>query len=182
MGIICTEKYQGSTTMIFVFLFLISASLCSGRFDMWSFQQDLRHYEGVRYDIYPDPLHGASHATVGVGHLLIPGDKHYGQPIGTRISYQDLMTYLNKDSANALRDARRLYPGVFDSLPSEVQLIIADMSFNLGYSRLSRFRKMKAAVLKRDWDTAADEMVDSAWYGQVGRRSRDLVRRMRSVR
>ena len=105
-----------------------------------------------------------------------------GQPIGTRISYQDLMTYLNTDSANALRDARRLYPGVFDSLPSEVQLIIADMSFNLGYYRLSRFRKMKAAVLRRDWSAAADEMRDSAWYGQVGRRSRDLVRRMRSVR
>ena len=105
-----------------------------------------------------------------------------GRPIGTRISGQDLMTYLNRDSANALRDARRLYPGVFDSLPSEVQLIIADMMFNLGYSRLSRFRKMKAAVLKRDWATAADEMVDSAWYGQVGTRSRDLVRRMRSVR
>ena len=47
-------------------------------FDMERFQQELRHYEGVRYDIYPDPLHGASHATVGVGHLLIPGDKHYG--------------------------------------------------------------------------------------------------------
>ena len=45
---------------------------------MGEFQQDLRHYEGVRYTIYPDPLHGASHATVGVGHLLIPGDKHYG--------------------------------------------------------------------------------------------------------
>ena len=45
---------------------------------MWRFQRDLKRYEGVRYDIYPDPLHGASHATVGVGHLLIPGDKHYG--------------------------------------------------------------------------------------------------------
>ena len=44
---------------------------------MQKFQQDLRHYEGVHYTIYPDPLR-ASHATVGVGHLLIPGDKHYG--------------------------------------------------------------------------------------------------------
>ena len=106
-----------------------------------------------------------------------------GMPIGTRISYRDMMAYLNKDSANALRDAReRLYSGVFDSLPREVQLIIADMMFNLGYPRLSRFRKMKAAVLRQNWGTAADEMVDSAWYGQVGRRSRDLVRRMRSVR
>ena len=47
---------------------------------------------------------------------------------------------------------------------------------------LSRFRNMRAAVLRGDWSSAADEMVDSAWYGQVGRRSRDLVRRMRSVR
>ena len=61
-----------------------------------------------------------------------------GRPIGTRISHYDLMTYLNMDSANALRDARRLYSGVFDRLPSEVQLIIADMMFNMGYSRLSR--------------------------------------------
>ena len=61
-----------------------------------------------------------------------------GLPIGTRISHEDLMTYLNKDSAAALRDARMLYSGVFDSLPSEVQLIIADMMFNMGYSRLCR--------------------------------------------
>ena len=47
-------------------------------FDMQKFQQDLRHYEGVHYTIYPDPLQGPSHATVGVGHLLIPGDKQYG--------------------------------------------------------------------------------------------------------
>ena len=123
-----------------------------------------------------------------------------GRPIGTRISHQDLMTYLNKDSANALRDARRLYSGVFDRLPSEVQLIIADMMFNLGYSRLSRsasivwelsetnkilrsrFKNMKRAVLRKDWSAAANEMVNSRWYGQVGRRSRDLVRRMRRVR
>ena len=61
-----------------------------------------------------------------------------GLPIGTSISHEDVMTYLNRDSATALRDARRLYSGVFDSLPSEVQLIIADMMFNMGYSRLSR--------------------------------------------
>ena len=61
-----------------------------------------------------------------------------GLPIGTRISQEDVMTYLDRDSAAALKDARRLYSGVFDSLPSEVQLIITDMMFNMGYSRLSR--------------------------------------------
>ena len=41
---------------------------------------------------------------------------------------------------------------------------------------------MRKAVLRRDWSAAADEMVNSRWYGQVGNRSRDLVRRMRRVR
>ena len=40
---------------------------------------------------------------------------------------------------------------------------------------------MRAAVLRGDWSAAADEMVNSRWYGQVGNRSRDLVRRMRRV-
>ena len=47
---------------------------------------------------------------------------------------------------------------------------------------LSRFQNMRAAVLSGDWSTAANEMVNSSWYGQVGSRARDLVRRMRSVR
>ena len=71
-----------------------------------------------------------------------------------------------------------------------MQLIIADMMFNMGYSQHSEtktilrswFKNMKRAVLRKDWSAAANEMVNSRWYGQVGNRSRDLVRRMRNVR
>ena len=40
---------------------------------------------------------------------------------------------------------------------------------------------MKAAVEESDWERAADEMVDSNWYKQVGDRAKDLVARMRNV-
>ena len=40
---------------------------------------------------------------------------------------------------------------------------------------------MKRGVDARDWDSAADEMVDSRWYRQVGRRAERLVDRMRDV-
>lgn len=40
---------------------------------------------------------------------------------------------------------------------------------------------MKAGVNARDWDKAADEMVDSRWYNQVPNRAERLVNRMRSV-
>ena len=55
------------------------------------------------------------------------------------------------------------------------------MMFNLGYPRLSAFKGMKRGVDSRDWDAAADEMVDSRWYNQVTNRANRLVERMRSI-
>ena len=55
------------------------------------------------------------------------------------------------------------------------------MMFNMGYPRLSKFKGMKRGVDARDWNAAADEMVDSRWYDQVTNRAERLVERMRSV-
>ena len=67
-------------------------------------------------------------------------------------------------------------------MPEEAQLIIANMMFNLGYIRFSKFKQMKRAVDAQDWNKAADEMVDSLWYRQVTNRAERLVQRMRKVR
>ena len=40
---------------------------------------------------------------------------------------------------------------------------------------------MKAGVDARDWNEAADQMVDSRWYTQVPNRARRLVSRMRAL-
>ena len=63
----------------------------------------------------------------------------------------------------------------------EVKQIIANMMFNMGRPRLSKFKGMKAGVDARDWNKAADEMVDSGWYRQVTNRAQRLVDRMRIV-
>ena len=63
----------------------------------------------------------------------------------------------------------------------EAQLIIGNMMFNLGYTRLSKFRGMKRGVDSRNWEEAADEMVDSRWYTQVTNRADRLVVRMRNA-
>ena len=54
-------------------------------------------------------------------------------------------------------------------------------SLNSVLRRLSRFVKMKAAVDARDWARAAEEMKNSKWFSQVGKRARQLVNRMRNV-
>ena len=79
-----------------------------------------------------------------------------------------------------LSDCETLYPD-FGDLPEEAQQIIANMMFNLGRPRLSKFKGMKAGVDARDWERAADEMVDSSWYNQVTNRADRLVVRMRAL-
>ena len=48
------------------------------------------------------------------------------------------------------------------------------MCFNLGGTRLSKFRNMLEACRAHDWDKMAAEMEDSKWFKQVGRRSVEL--------
>ena len=60
------------------------------------------------------------------------------------------------------------------------QKVIIDMCFNLGLNGLLRFRNMIAAIEAGDYQAAADHMVSSAWYKQVGSRSRRLEGMMRT--
>ncbi len=84
------------------------------------------------------------------------------------------------DIQGVLRDCNILYPD-FADLPEEAQQIIANMMFNLGRPRLSKFVGMKRGVDAKDWNAAANEMVDSRWYRQVGARAERLVNRMRDI-
>lgn len=65
--------------------------------------------------------------------------------------------------------------------PDEVKLIVWDMAYNMGETRLLKFVKFRKALLRRDYVSAANEMMDSRWYHQVGRRGRSLVSRMKRV-
>ena len=53
--------------------------------------------------------------------------------------------------------------------------------FNMGLTRLSKFKGMKRGVDARDWNAAADEMGDSRWHKQVTKRANRLVERMRNI-
>ncbi len=42
-----------------------------------------------------------------------------------------------------------------------------ELSFNLGAARLRGFVHMLAAIARKDWETAANELLASKWAGQV---------------
>ena len=140
-------------------------------------QEDLETDEGVVYEVYLDHL---GLPTVGIGHLILESDPEYGAEVGTPVTEERVTELFQQDCEIVLADCQILYPD-FDELPEEAQLIIANMMFNMGRPRLSKFKGMKRGVDTRDWDTAADEMVDSGWYRQVTNRAERLVKRMRAL-
>ena len=145
--------------------------------DIEKLRKQLEIDEGVKYEIYLDHL---GYPTFGIGHLVIPSDKEYREDVGTRVSEERVRECFDKDVESVLRDCTLLYKD-FDELPEEAQQIIANMMFNMGYTRLSKFKGMKKGVDARDWNKAADEMVDSRWYKQVTNRANRLVERMRNI-
>ena len=126
--------------------------------------------------------------TFGIGHLIKSSDPEHGQPCGTPVSTARVISAFNADATSHVDgECFRLYPN-FDTLPDFVQLIVADMIYNMGYGGLSAFSSMKKAVLTKDYDTAADEMqytkqgsgVESKWYKETGNRAKKLVSMMRN--
>ena len=140
-------------------------------------REELAEDEGCKFEIYLDHL---GLPTFGIGHLVVEGDPEHGQPVGTPIDNERVRQVFALDIASTLDECHVLYPD-FDDLPEEAQLIIANMMFNMGRPRLSKFKGMKAGVDARDWNKAADEMVDSRWYDQVTNRAKRLVARMRAL-
>ena len=140
-------------------------------------RNELEIDEGVKYEIYLDHL---GLPTFGIGHLVTEDDPEHGQEVGTAVSEERVAEVFESDVQITLDECQRLYDD-FDDLPEECQLIIANMMFNMGRPRLSQFKGMKAGVDARDWNQAADEMVDSKWYRQVTNRADRLVTRMRNV-
>jgi len=140
-------------------------------------RQELAEDEGCKYEIYLDHL---GLPTFGIGHLITKEDKEYGKEVGTVIEQERVQQVFNLDMAVTIDDCMTLYSD-FADLPDECQKIIANMMFNMGRPRLSKFKGMKAGVDARDWNEAADQMVDSRWYTQVPNRARRLVSRMRAL-
>ena len=145
--------------------------------DLEKLREELEIDEGCKYEIYFDHL---GYPTFGIGHLVVEHDAEYGWEVGTSIDTVRVHETFEQDIKTVLYDCARLYSD-FEDLPEEAQRVIANMMFNMGLTRLSKFKGMKRGVDSRNWNQAADEMVDSRWYRQVTNRANRLVERMRNI-
>ena len=145
--------------------------------DIDKLREELKEDEGCKYEIYLDHL---GLPTFGIGHLVTEWDEEYEKEVGTEVSEERVNNCFVADIHGTIKDCNILYSN-FSELPGEVQLILANMMFNLGRPRLSKFVRMREAVNKGDWQEAKIQMLDSKWAKQVPNRANRLSERMGGV-
>ncbi|AOJ65419.1 lysozyme [Burkholderia ubonensis] len=136
-----------------------------GNYDAAILKAELTRDEDRRKRIYTDTVGKVSG---GIGRNLT--DK------GFRDNEIDLM-YQN-DIAETEAWLDRSLPW-WRSLDPVRQRVMMNMAFNM-QAKLLGFRNFLAAAQRRDWNTAAAEMLDSLWARQVGARATRLAAMMRS--
>lgn len=136
-------------------------------------KEQIKRHEGEVLNIYEDSL---GYKTLGVGHLCQPEDPEYDWAVGTSVSQEVVDMYYEDDFDKHYMEAIHVFGSHedWDELPEVIQRVLVNMCFNLGGSRLSKFRNMLKACRNHDWKEMAVQMEDSRWYNQVGRRSKEL--------
>ena len=122
--------------------------------------KQLRLHEGVEKFPYKCT---AGYLTIGVG-----------RNIEERGLLDDEIDFLlDNDIEVVMNEVSVTFDWFFDL--SEVrQRVVADMIFNLGLPRFKQFENMIAALEAGDWAEAANQMMDSKWAKQVGKRAERL--------
>lgn len=97
-----------------------------------------------------------------------------------QLTEEELNGLLLREVLHARQEAVRLHPDLVRH-PLQIQQIVVDMVYNLGPAGFAAFTNARQALDAGDYARFADEIQDSRWYGQVGRRSRHHVDVARSV-
>ncbi|MCP4536925.1 MAG: glycoside hydrolase family protein, partial [Chloroflexi bacterium] len=114
---------------------------------------DLIRDEGLKLKPYTDTV---GKLTIGVGRNL--------DDVGIT---EDEADYLLGNDVNWAMDDLDRNVAWWRDLPEGPARALVNMCFNMGWSRLSGFRNMLAALEAGDWQQAATEALDSRWASQV---------------
>lgn len=134
--------------------------------DLPALRAELVADEGVRLKPYRCP---AGKLTIGIGRNL--------EDVGISRATADQM--LDEDISACLMDCAS-FPW-FDGLDPVRQRAIVNFRFNVGAGTLRQFKKLLGALERRDFASAGDELLHSAWAGQIQPARRDrIIRQVRT--
>lgn len=126
--------------------------------------------EGISLKKYKDSL---GYSTIGIGHLIKKDES-----FPNKIDMGTAMSLFDADYAKHVNDASQL-PG-FNELDPIRQAALIDMTFNMGPSKVKKFTGMLSALKRKDYDAAADSVLNSRYASQVGARAQRVAELIRS--
>ncbi len=112
----------------------------------------IQGHEGYRDKVYPDSL---EKPTCGWGHYLA---------VGSKVPLAASEAFFKQDFKQAKDDLKVLIE--IYSLPNlgpVRKAVLLGMLFQMGLGGEKKFKKMIVALMNKNWDKAADEMLDSRW-------------------
>jgi len=140
--------------------------------DYKAVKERIKKHEGFRNTVYLDSL---GKATIGYGHLLTEDDDFEE---GIQYDKSLLEVLFDKDFNRSAYNAEQLLEGI--DICDTAREIIVEMVFQLGIGGVSKFKKMFEALRKKDYNEAANQMLDSQWIVQTPKRCQELSDLMRT--
>ena len=140
-------------------------------------REQLEIDEGIVNKIYLDHL---GYPTFGIGHLIVEGDPEEQLLVGHPIDRDRVIEAFEKDVQTVMIDCLICFEG-WEDYPEEAKQVFANMMFNMGRTRLSKFKNMIRAAEGGEWYQASVDGRDSRWYNQVTRRAERLMSRLQNI-
>lgn len=138
-----------------------------------AYQKSVGYYKNGLFRVYKDHL---GYPTIGYGHLILKGEDFSN---GINESQADAL--LVRDLRTAVNDAKQIYEQYNMTAGIELQLVLAQMCFQMGKARVLGFKKALTAMSKGVFTEAAAEMRDSSWYKQTPQRANRLSKIVESL-
>jgi len=152
-------------------------SIVSKDFNNKAFECQLRKHEGVRNKVYLD---SKNLETAGIGHLLREDEKAK-YPLGSTVSEEQISSWFQQDTSTAIKDAQKfLGMDTWNGLDDNRKRAVADMAYNLGGSRLSKFVSFKREMQAGNYDQAARQIENTPYYQQVKTRGPKIASQIRN--
>lgn len=136
----------------------------------------IEFHEGLRLEPYRCTR---GKLTIGIGRcidtnpftteeLIAIGDWKHG--ITKAMAYMLCQNDINR----CIKELKKEIP-FFANLDKERQYALIDLDFNMGWDRLSKFKKMLEALGTGNYKRAAEELLNSKYASQVGKRARRIA-------
>jgi lysozyme len=131
--------------------------------DITVLEQELTRDEGCEASAYQDSL---GYWTIGIGKCV---DARKGCTLSSAA-----ISFIFQESVQEVTDGLAAHLPWWAALDDTRQRVLANMCFQMGIRGLLRFQKFLAAMQAGNWSTAAAEMQNSVWWGQVPARAARL--------